>query len=44
MLAGATYGLAAIPQDWLAKLDRKVDAEIRAQVPALLAIARRLAA
>jgi ADP-ribosyl-[dinitrogen reductase] hydrolase len=43
MLAGATYGPASIPQDWLAKLDRKVAAEIRAQVPALLAIARRLA-
>jgi ADP-ribosyl-[dinitrogen reductase] hydrolase len=42
MLAGATYGPAGIPQEWLAKLDGKVVAEIRAQVPALLAIARRL--
>lgn len=42
MLAGATYGLASIPQDWLAKLDPKVAAEIRAQVPALLSIARQL--
>ncbi len=39
MLAGATYGFAAIPADWLAKLDRTVAAEIRAQVPKLLAIA-----
>lgn len=39
MLAGATYGLAAIPQDWLVRLDRKVAAEIRGQVPRLLALA-----
>lgn len=39
MLAGATYGVAAIPQGWLAKLDRGVNAEIREQVPRLLAIA-----
>jgi ADP-ribosyl-[dinitrogen reductase] hydrolase len=38
MLAGATYGLAALPQEWLEKLDRAVVAEIRAQVPALLAL------
>ena len=44
MLAGATYGLSSLPQDWLSRLDRKVVAEIRAQVPALLAIARGLAA
>jgi ADP-ribosyl-[dinitrogen reductase] hydrolase len=39
MLAGATYGAAAIPDSWLRKLDLKVVAEIRAQVPALLALA-----
>jgi ADP-ribosyl-[dinitrogen reductase] hydrolase len=38
MLAGATYGLAAIPEAWLGKLDRRVSAEIREQVPRLLAI------
>lgn len=41
MLAGANYGLAAIPKKWLAKLDAKVADEIRAQVPRLLAIAAR---
>jgi ADP-ribosyl-[dinitrogen reductase] hydrolase len=41
MLAGATYGLAAIPERWLSKLDKKVTAEIRRQVPLLLAIAGR---
>ena len=40
MLAGATYGMASIPATWLVKLDRKVAAEIREQVPKLLAIAR----
>jgi len=39
MLAGATYGPGAIPQDWLARLDRKTAAEIRRQVPELLALA-----
>ena len=39
MLAGASYGMAAIPPKWLAKVDRQVTAEIRAQVPRLLAIA-----
>jgi ADP-ribosyl-[dinitrogen reductase] hydrolase len=39
MLAGATYGASAIPEAWLKRLDSKVTAEIRAQVPALLAIA-----
>jgi ADP-ribosyl-[dinitrogen reductase] hydrolase len=39
MLAGATYGLAAIPAHWLATLDGKVDAEIRGMVPKLLAMA-----
>ncbi|WOJ89235.1 ADP-ribosyl-[dinitrogen reductase] hydrolase [Methylocapsa polymorpha] len=43
MLAGATYGLAAIPPDWLGRLDRKVAAEIRGQVPQLLALSGRLA-
>lgn len=43
MLAGATYGLDEIPPDWLARLDRKVAAEIRGQVPDLIAIAARLA-
>ncbi len=38
MLAGATYGLNAIPAKWLAKLDRDVAAEIRVQAPRLLAI------
>lgn len=38
MLAGATYGLADIPQAWLGKLDRKVADEIRALVPKLLAL------
>lgn len=41
MLAGATYGLAAIPQDWLARLDRKIVAEIRLQAPQLLALSTR---
>ena len=39
MLAGATYGTAAIPRAWLDRLDRKVVAEIKAQVPQLLALA-----
>ena len=39
MLAGATYGLAAVPNNWLNKLDSKVVAEIRQQVPGLLALA-----
>lgn len=39
MLAGATYGLAAVPKKWLNKLDRTIAAEIRQQVPDLLAIA-----
>ena len=41
MLAGATYGMAAIPATWLRMLDRKVAAEIRVQVANLLAIATR---
>jgi ADP-ribosyl-[dinitrogen reductase] hydrolase len=39
MLAGATWGTAALPAEWLRRLDRTVAAEIRAQVPALLQIA-----
>lgn len=39
MLAGVTYGLAAIPLRWLSRLDRNVTAEIRRQVPQLLSIA-----
>ena len=41
MLAGATYGLAPIPESWLARLDPTVAAEIRGQVPSLLALATR---
>ncbi|ABD07745.1 ADP-ribosyl-(dinitrogen reductase) hydrolase [Rhodopseudomonas palustris HaA2] len=41
MLAGATYGSAAIPKRWLDRLDRHVTAAIHDQVPHLLAIARR---
>ena len=40
MLAGATYGMAAIPRGWLARLDPQVASAIRQQVPALLAISR----
>ncbi len=39
MLAGAAYGLAAIPSEWLARLDKAIGAEIRRQVPQLLALA-----
>jgi ADP-ribosyl-[dinitrogen reductase] hydrolase len=39
MLAGATYGVQDIPDSWLKKLDKTVVAEIRTQVPALLALA-----
>ncbi len=38
MLAGATYGMAAIPSRWLARLDVQAALEIRKQVPALLAL------
>jgi ADP-ribosyl-[dinitrogen reductase] hydrolase len=41
MLAGATYGASSIPEDWLRRIDPKVIAEIRTQVPALLALSRR---
>ena len=43
MLAGATYGLAAVPKKWLNTLERTITAEIRQQVPDLLAIAARSA-
>jgi ADP-ribosyl-[dinitrogen reductase] hydrolase len=39
MLAGATYGVDAIPKSWLGRLDRNVVAKIRSQVPDLLALA-----
>lgn len=42
MLAGATYGRAAIPPAWLRRLDHRVGAAILAQVPRLLAIAEGL--
>ncbi len=38
MLAGATYGVDAIPRHWLNKLDPTVVAEIRDQVRGLLAL------
>jgi ADP-ribosyl-[dinitrogen reductase] hydrolase len=41
MLAGATYGMAAIPAEWLARLDCGVAAEIRELVPALLRLGGR---
>ncbi len=40
-LAGATYGLEAIPRRWLKALDRDAATAIRALVPPLLAIAKR---
>ena len=39
MLAGARGGMAALPPRWLAALDPAVTAEIRAQLPQLLALA-----
>lgn len=39
MLAGATYGLAAIPKRWLDRLDRETVTAIRGQVPKLLELA-----
>ncbi len=39
MLAGATWGLEAIPSRWLDALDPAVVAEIRAQTPRLTALA-----
>lgn len=40
MLSGATYGASTIPDAWLKRLDGKVTAEIRRQVPELLALAK----
>ncbi|KAA5598105.1 ADP-ribosyl-[dinitrogen reductase] hydrolase [Blastochloris sulfoviridis] len=40
MLAGATYGLDAIPARWLAVLDRDVADAIQTQTPRLLAISQ----
>ncbi len=42
MLAGATYGVGAIPAAWLNRLDRKVAEEIRGQVRGLLKLAEGL--
>ena len=39
MLAGATYGLEAIPATWLSRLDSRITAEIRDQMPKPPAIA-----
>ncbi|BAL23133.1 ADP-ribosyl-[dinitrogen reductase] hydrolase [Azoarcus sp. KH32C] len=41
MLAGAYYGVGAIPARWLKKLDAGVRREIERQVPALLALGER---
>ena len=38
MLAGAFYGLDALPSRWLGKLDKNVHAEIETLVPRLLAL------
>lgn len=38
MLAGATYGVEAIPDAWLKRLDKAVAAEIHEQTAALLAL------
>ncbi len=38
MLAGATYGVNAIPREWLFRLDASVSAAIRQQVEGLLAV------
>ena len=40
MLSGATYGASTIPDAWLKRLDSKVTAEIRRQVPELLSLAK----
>lgn len=39
MLAGATWGVGAIPRAWLGKLDKAVAAEVRDQVDALVDLA-----
>ncbi len=41
MLAGATYGIEAIPRVWLDRLDKVVAAEIREQTTGLLALPAR---
>ena len=38
MLAGAAYGAAAIPRDWIEQLDRDVTREIDRQVALLFAL------
>ena len=38
MLAGATWGVDAIPKAWLSKLDGSVQSEIRRMVPDLMAL------
>jgi len=43
MLAGATYGVTAIPAAWLKKLERSVANEIETQVDALLSLAHHAA-
>jgi ADP-ribosyl-[dinitrogen reductase] hydrolase len=43
MLAGATYGTAAIPKSWLGKLNPTVAAAIRGQATDLLALSRKVA-
>ncbi|MEF2070869.1 ADP-ribosyl-[dinitrogen reductase] hydrolase [Consotaella aegiceratis] len=43
MLAGATYGVDAIPDAWMNKLDRQVRRQITGQVHDLLALSRRTA-
>jgi ADP-ribosyl-[dinitrogen reductase] hydrolase len=40
MLAGATFGAAAIPRRWLGRLETPVKTAIEAQVRGLLTIAR----
>jgi len=41
MLAGASWGLAAIPERWRDRLDPAIAAEIESQVPGLLALSAR---
>ena len=41
-LAGALYGIDAIPGRWLKKLDPAIDRAVRSQTAALLAVAERL--
>lgn len=43
MLAGALYGLDAIPERWLKRLDPEVSSEIRQQVEGLLELSRKKA-